>query len=118
MRKYSLLVIVALCMHCIAQTIVNPVFDRSDTPSFYIKKIEITKDTTFITCSFYAEAGLWASISKETYLRDSKSHRIFPIQRCEGLPYAPEERIFTQNESCELLFCFPSIAGGEQFDFI
>ena len=120
MRKALYVLVIFLCvsLNTVAQTIINPVFDRSETPAFYIKKVEITKDTTFVFCSFYAEAGSWASISKETYLRDSKSHRIFQILRCEGLPYAPEERIFTQNESCELLFCFPSIAGGEQFDFI
>lgn len=103
---------------CLSQTIDNPVFDRSDVPAFYIKKVEITKDTTYIFCSYYAEAGYWASISKNTYLRDSESHRTFPLQRCIGLPYSPEKRQFSQNESCELLFCFPSIAGTEQFDFI
>lgn len=103
---------------CEAQTIINPAFERSDVPAFYIKRVEITKDTTYVYCIFYAEAGSWASVSKDTYLRDSKSHKIFSLQRCEGLPYSPEERIFPQNESCELLFCFPSIVGIEQFDFI
>lgn len=103
---------------CEAQTILNPVFERSDVPTFYIKKVEITKDTTYVYCLFYAEAGSWACISKDTYLRDSKSHKTFSLQRCEGLPYSPEERSFPQNESCELLFCFPSIVGIEQFDFI
>lgn len=110
-------VLVARTM-CMAQTIVNPVFGRSDIPAFYIKKVEITKDTTYVFCQYYAEAGSWASISKETYLRDSKSLKTFPLQRCVGLPYSPETRSFSQNESCELLFCFPSIAGIEQFDFI
>ena len=110
-------VLVARTM-CMAQTIVNPAFGRSDIPAFYIKKVEITKDTTYVFCQYYAEAGSWASISKETYLRDSKSLKTFPLQRCVGLPYSPETRSFSQNESCELLFCFPSIAGIEQFDFI
>lgn len=103
---------------CMAQTIVNPAFGRSDIPAFYIKKVEITKDTTYVFCQYYAEAGSWASISKETYLRDSKSLKTFPLQRCVGLPYSPETRSFSQNESCELLFCFPSIAGTEQIDFV
>ena len=118
MRKYSFIIVMVLCMHCIAQTVVNPVFERSDTPAFYIKRVEITTDTTYVFCSFYAEAGSWASISKDTYLRDSKSHKTFSLQKCEGLPYSPAIRQFYQNESCVFVFCFPSIVGVEQFDFI
>ena len=102
----------------VAQTIENPAFSRSDVPAFHITKVKITEDTTYVYISYYAEAGSWASISKETYLRDSKSPKTFPLLRCEGLPYSPETRTFPQNESCELLFCFPSISGTEQFDFI
>ena len=103
---------------CIAQSIENPAFDRCDIPAFHITKVKITKDTTYVFCSYYVEAGSWASISKETYLRDSKTHKKFPILRSSGLPFSPKTRDFDQNESCELLFCFPSIAGTEQFDFI
>ena len=42
-------VLVARTM-CMAQTIVNPAFGRSDIPAFYIKKVEITKDTTYVFC--------------------------------------------------------------------
>ena len=103
---------------CLAQRIDNPAFDRSDIPAFHITMVEITKDTTYIFCSYYAEADTWASISKDTYLRDSKSHKLFPLERCDGFPFSPETRHFPQNESCEVLFCFPSIVGTEQFDFI
>ena len=100
------------------QTIENPSFEKSDVLSFHITKVEITNDTTYVLCLYHAEDNSWASISPNTYLRDSKSHKTFPLQRCEGLPYSPEKRRFSQNENCELLFCFPSIAGIEQFDFI
>ena len=103
---------------CFAQTIENPAFDKCDIPAFHITMVRITKDTTYIRCSYFAEEGSWASISKDTYIRDSRSHETFPLQRCDGLPYSPQRRSFPQNESCELLFCFPSIAGTEQFDFI
>lgn len=103
---------------CSAQVIENPVFDWSDEPAFCISKVRITKDTTYILCSYYGEAGTWASISRDAFLRDTKSHKIFPLQRCEGLPYSPETRSFSQNEKCIFLFCFPSIADTEQFDFI
>lgn len=109
---------IAHFFNSMAQTIVNPAFDRSDILDFYIKEVEITKDTTYVFCRYYAEAGSWASISKDTYLRDSKSHRTFPLQRCVGLPYSPETRNFSQIGSYELLFCFTSISGIEEFDFI
>ena len=103
---------------CIAQIIENPTFDRSDEAIFHITRVKIAKDTTYVFCSYYAEAGAWASISKETYLRDSKSHKAFHLLSCDVLPCSPEERSFPKNERCEFVFCFPSIAGIEQFDFI
>ena len=118
MKWFLFAILFACSITGTTKIIENPAFDKSDTPTFFIKKVEITTDTTYVFCSYYAKAGSWASISKETYLRDSKSHKTFSIQRCEGLPYSPETREFSQNKSCELLFCFPSIAGTEQFDFI
>ena len=119
MKKNLIFILLLFCIiNSIAQTIENPAFERSDVPAFHITKVEITKDTTYVICLYYGEAGAWASISKDTYLRDSKSHKTFSLQRCEGLPYSPEVREFYQNESCEIIFCFPSIAGAEQFDFI
>ena len=103
---------------CVAQTIINPAFERSDIPAFHITRVKIAKDTTYVFCSYYAEAGSWASISKDTYLRDSKSRKAFPLLKCDGLPFSPEERSFPKNESCEFVFCFPSIVGTELFDFI
>ena len=100
------------------QTIENPAFERCDVPAFHITKVEIKRDTTYVFCSYYAEAGSWASISRELCLRDCDSHKSFPLQRCEGLPFSPEAREFSQNECCELLFCFPSMVGTKLFDFI
>ena len=118
MRWISFLIGFLYSLICSAQVIENPVFDWCDEPAFCITKVKITKDTTYVFCSYYAEAGTWASISKNTYLRDCKSHKTFPLQRCEGFPYSPEARSFSQNESREVLFCFPSIGGAEQFDFV
>ena len=117
-RSFSLFLLMVGATLCIAQIIENPTFDRSDEAIFHITRVKIAKDTTYVFCSYYAEAGAWASISKETYLRDSKSHKAFPLLRCDGLPFSPEERSFPKNERCEFVFCFPSIAGIEQFDFI
>lgn len=119
MKRFLLiLTVIAYYTISIAQIYEHPVFDRSDEAAFHITKVKITKDTTYVFCAYYAEAGSWASISKDTYLRDSKSHKAFPLLRCVGLPYSPETRNYSQKGSYELLFCFPSIAGIEQFDFI
>lgn len=117
--RWIYIVVVNVCAFtCSAQTIENPLFERSDVPAFYIKKVDITKDTTYVFCQYFAELGSWASISKETFLRDTKSHKTYPLLKCDGLPYSPETRSFSQNESYEILFCFPSIVGINQFDFI
>ena len=119
MKYIAFILLSIICFSpSIAQTVENPLFDKSEVPAFHIKKVVITKDTTYVFCLYFAEAGAWASISKETVLRNSKSHETFPLLRCEGLPYSPETRVFSHNESCEILFCFPSIAGTDQFDFI
>lgn len=91
-REFLFIVLLSLCLFSYAQVYENPTFERSDVPAFYIRKVKITKDTTYVFCSFYAVAGSCASISKDTYLRDSKSYKTFPLQRCEGLPYTPNER--------------------------
>ena len=103
---------------CMGQTFENPFFFKSDTPVFQVTKVETTKDTTFVFCSYIATSGSWANISKETHLRDSKSQKTFRLQRCAGLPFNPARRFFSENEVCNLLFCFPPIDNLEQFDFI
>lgn len=55
---------------CMAQTIENPVFDRTDQPSFHVDKIELTQDSTIIYCTYAAEIGSWANISSQTYIED------------------------------------------------
>lgn len=114
----SFFILLSWSYNSIAQTIEHPAFKKSDIPAFHIKKVEITRDTTFVYCLLFEEAGTWASISKETFIRDSKNQKKYPLLRCVGLPISPEVRHFYKNESCELLFCFPSISGAESFDFI
>ena len=69
MRWISFLIVFLYSLICSSQVIENPVFDWCDEPAFCITKVKITKDTTYVFCSYYAEAGTWASISKNTYLR-------------------------------------------------
>lgn len=121
MELRQLLLTVLLWLQFIApfaQVIENPVFDRTDQSSLHIDKVEITPDTTFVYCSFYAEANSWANISGDTYIISYPSKKGFKLLSSTGLPIAPTERNFALEERCEVLFCFPSIKGSDQFDFI
>ena len=118
MRKQIFLLLWLQCLVSIAQVIENPVFDRSDVPSMHINKVVITSDTTFVYCTYTAEANSWANISGDTYLMSYPSKEKHKLLSSSGLPIAPEERDFPLNEKCEVLFCFSSISGSDYFDFV
>lgn len=101
-----------------AQVVENPVFDRTDEPAFRVQKIEIKKDTTYVFCSFSAEAGNLANISKETCLYVRKANKKYPLLRCDGLPLSPQRKSFMFPERCNVLLCFPSIRNMSKFDLI
>jgi len=96
------------CISIVAQTIENPVFDRTDQPSFHIDKIEMTQDTTFVYFTFSAEANSWANISPNMYLEDVVSGKKHTILKSDGLPFAPQERTFYEAERCIVKLSFPS----------
>lgn len=112
------LTFIMCCMKCVAQTYIEPVFDRTDVPSLHINKIEVTKDTTFVHCTYTAEAGSWARISKETYLYDHDEKKKYTILKCSGLPFSPQQRDFRFGESVQIIFCFPNIGNAKMLDFV
>lgn len=118
--KYVLYVLafVMCCINCVAQTYIEPVFDRADVPSLHINKIEVTKDTTFVYCTYTAETGSWARISKDTYLYDHDKKKKYTILKCSGLPFSPQQRDFRFGESVQIIFCFPSIGNAIRLDFV
>ena len=101
-----------------AQIVENPVFDRTDVSAFRVQKIEIKKDTTYVYCSYFAEAGNWANISKETCLYVRKANKKYPLLRCDGLPFSPQKKTFIFAERYNVLLCFPSIRNMSKFDLI
>lgn len=118
MKWISILLSFIVCnICCKAQTYNMPVFDRTDTPDLHIDKVEITTDTTFVYCTYYAEEGSWANISKGTYLEDAISHKQYPILKVVGLPYEPDRKIFDYSTEHPVIFCFPKITANK-FDFI
>ena len=119
MRRLSLFYILFILISYInAQVVENPVFDRTDVPAFRVKKIEIRKDTTYIYCTFSAAAASWANISKDMYLYAKKTNKKYPILRCEGLPFSPQNKTFVNASRCDVLLCFPSVSNIAKFDLI
>ena len=118
--KYFVVVLsfVMCCMKCVAQTYIEPVFDRADVPSLHINKIEVTKDTTFVYCTYTAEAGSWARISKNTYLYNSDTQEKFPLLQSHDLPFSPQKRKFLDGGTCQILLCFSGIGNTTRLDFI
>ena len=96
-------------MHCMAQTVVNPVFDRSDAPAFRVDKVEITPDTTYVYCSYRAEDHSWACISRNTCIEDVSDGTRYPILNVSGIPFSPEKRNFEDSTIVQVSLCFPHI---------
>lgn len=92
---------------CFSQTIINPVFDRTDIPAFRVEKVEITQDTTYIYCLYSAEDHSWASISKDTYVEDENTGEKYPILKSKGIPFSPEKREFEDSTIIQVLLYFP-----------
>ena len=105
-------------VNAVAQTVEQPKFDRSDTPSFHVTKVEVTKDTTYVFCSYYAEVGSWANISADTYLRDVSSNKKYQLIKSIGFPYSPDKRDFVYDERCEIKLCFKPIGSVTKFDLL
>lgn len=118
MRWLLILYTFTCCLLGSAQVIENPVFDRTDTISFRVKMVELTKDTTYLYCSLSVEPGSWANISKDTYLYDVKSGNKYPLLKSIGLPYSPRQKIFYNYDKCIITLCFPPIGSTSKFDLI
>lgn len=106
------------CISILAQTIENPVFDRTDTPEFHIDKIEITNDTTFVYCTCFIEAGSWANISPTTYIEDVETGTRYPILMSKGIPFAPQQIAVFHEEKVSVKLSFPYIKTTNKLNLI
>lgn len=109
--KRMMLIIACMlyCIICVAQTIINPVFDRMDTPAFRVEKVEMTPDTTYVHCLYRAEDHSWANISKNTRIEDVSNGTRFPILKVSGIPFSPEKRNFEDSTMVNVILYFPHI---------
>ena len=93
-----------------AQVVENPVFDRTDFFKFRVKKIEFTKDTTLVFCSYYADEHDWVNISEKTYLENVRNGEKFPIVKVSGIPFDPEKVYFTDAKEAQVILYFPLVS--------
>lgn len=111
MRRLVILYMLLLFIEDInAQVVENPVFDRTDVSQFRVKKVIITKDTTFVYCTYSADENTWANISDKMYLENVRNGERFPIVKVLGIPFGPEKRLFAEAEEVNVVLFFPHVA--------
>ncbi|MBO7580697.1 MAG: tetratricopeptide repeat protein [Bacteroidaceae bacterium] len=78
----------------------------------------MTKDTTFVYCTYKTEAGSWANISNDTYLYNPETQEKFPILQSNDLPFSPQKREFSDDGTYQVSFSFSSTGDATRLDFI
>ena len=120
MRKVLYLLTIFICtsLTTVAQTIENPVFERTNSHLFHIDKIELSNESTILYCSLVVPNNSWASISPQTYIEDVESKRKYTIIKSEGIPFSPEVRNFDIGKKCEVKLVFPVLTSTHSFNLI
>ncbi len=110
MRRLVLFCILHLFIGYInAQVVENPVFDRTDVYEFRVQKIETKNDTTYVYCSYSADAGSWANISDKTYIENVNDGTKYPIIKVTGIPFSPDKRHFNKAGDIDVKLYFPCV---------
>ena len=118
MRYISFIICFVYSVISISQTIVNPVFDRTDHPELHVDKMEVYKDSTLIHCTLSMEANTWANISPDTYIEDISTNQKYKIIRSDGIPFSPAVRNFVSSIECKVTFVFPPIPRATKINLI
>ena len=117
MRRFvHILLCVVFPLFTIAQIVENPVFDRTDTPTFHLDKIRIDRDTSYLYFTYFAEDSTWVAISKDTYIEDTKGTK-YLLLKAEGIPYSPQTLTIPRSTQIPVTLCFPRI-DSDKFDLI
>lgn len=101
-----------------AQVYRGPIFDSTDTYNLHVDSVIVTKDTTYVHCTYCGLRASWASISDSTYLEDIVTHDRFYILKSLGLPYSPNKREYNDGEIFNVVLLFPSINETKKFNLI
>lgn len=60
MKYFCLIICFLYTILCASQTIVNPVFERTDHYELHVDKIEVNNDSTFVYCTLSMDDNSWA----------------------------------------------------------
>ena len=97
------------CFWGMAQTtVINPVFESTDTPQFHLNKIVNTSDTTYLHFKCYVNNG-WVNISDKSYIEDILTGKRYPILKSEGIPFSPDKIDFSGISVLDVTLCFHRI---------
>lgn len=118
MKYFCLIICFLYTILCASQTIVNPVFERTDHYELHVDKIEVNNDSTFVYCTLSMDDNSWANISPNTFIEDIATGKKYTIIRSEGIPFSPAVRNFNNAMGCKLIFVFPSINGAKKINLI
>lgn len=111
MRFFLLILLyLAYYMGGVSQIINNPVFDRSDIPAFRVEKVEMSPDTTIISCLYHAEDNSWANISNRMCLEDVNDGTKYHILKVSGIPFSPNRQLISESSDIQVVLYFPHVS--------
>lgn len=115
----SLILLINLSIHIFAQKHVEcPYFYDLDTPEFVVDSILLSENETKVFCSYSVKEGHWANIYRGMYIKNNDNGDIFNIIDVEGLPFSPNQRNFTKDETIIITLVFPKISECKSIDII
>ena len=92
MRLITLLLCLVFQMFGLAQTVNEPIFDRSDVSAFRVEKVHSLHDTTLVYCIYHAKEFSSASVSDNTYIENVKDCTRVSILKAIGMPFSPNRK--------------------------
>lgn len=121
MKRLSSIFLFLVCsLSCFAQVTINPVFERASFEVLHphVDMVELKNDSTKIYCTISYQDSWSYNIPKAMFLEDLRHNKKYQITKCIGLPFEPEERVFSYGGTFQFVFCFPYIEGLQKFNLI
>jgi len=121
MKRLSSIFLFLVCsLSCFAQVTINPIFERASFEVLHphVDMVELKNDSTKIYCTISYQDSWSYNIPKAMFLEDLRHNKKYQITKCIGLPFEPEERVFSYGGTFQFVFCFPYIEGLQKFNLI
>jgi len=119
-RLFSIFLFLVCSLSCFAQVTINPIFERASFEVLHphVDMVELKNDSTKIYCTISYQDSWNYNIPKAMFLEDLRHNKKYQITKCIGLPFEPEERVFSYGGTFQFVFCFPYIEGLQKFNLI